>query len=122
MITIQSCFQFFLQGTPSTPECYYIHKSTISNRFQNYIGAFRFITFISPPINWRNVDLSPIAIRSKGLLLLSTLFTLVLDADYLPGYGNSGKASSETARKWLHELGVSVIDAKKGAKVDGHEQ
>ena len=38
------------------------------------------ITFISPPINWRNVDLSPVAVSSKGLLLLSTLFTLILDA------------------------------------------
>ena len=41
------------------------------------------ITFISPPINWRNVDLSPVAVSSKGLLLLSTVFTLVLDADSL---------------------------------------
>ena len=40
------------------------------------------ITFISP-INWRNVDLSPVAVSSKGLVLLSTLFTLVLDADSL---------------------------------------
>ena len=41
------------------------------------------ITFVSPPINWRNVDLSPVAVSSKGLLLLSTLFTLVLDVDTL---------------------------------------
>ena len=41
------------------------------------------ITFISPPINWRNVNLSSVAISSKGLLLLSTLFTSVLDVDTL---------------------------------------
>ena len=40
------------------------------------------ITFISP-INWRNIDLSVVAVSSRGLLLLSTLFTLVLDADLL---------------------------------------
>lgn len=42
-----------------------------------------YINFISPPINWKNVDLSPVAVSLKNLLLLSTLFTLVLDADPL---------------------------------------
>lgn len=30
--------------------------------------------------------------------------------------------SCEIARKWLHELGFSIIDVKKGTYVDGHEQ
>ena len=32
------------------------------------------------------------------------------------------KVSSEIARKWLHELGFSVIDAKKGTYMDGHKR
>lgn len=37
-----------------------------------------------------------------------------------PGFPR--KISCETARKWLHELGFSVIYAKIGTYVDGHEQ
>ena len=37
-----------------------------------------------------------------------------------PGFPQ--KISCETARKWLHELGFSVIDAKKGTYMDGHER
>ena len=37
-----------------------------------------------------------------------------------PGYPR--KVSVETARRWLHELGFQVIDAKKGTYVDGHER
>ena len=37
-----------------------------------------------------------------------------------PGFPRN--VSCETARKWLHELGISVIDAKKGTYVDGHER
>ena len=37
-----------------------------------------------------------------------------------PGYPR--KVSTETARKWLHEIGFEVIDAKKGTYVDGHER
>ena len=37
-----------------------------------------------------------------------------------PGFPR--KVSPETARKWLHELGFSVLDKKKGTFVDGHER
>jgi len=32
------------------------------------------------------------------------------------------KIGLETARTWLHELGFSKIEAKKGTYVDGHER
>ena len=37
-----------------------------------------------------------------------------------PGFPR--KIGIETARKWLHELGFSVIRKKKGSFVDGHER
>ena len=36
-----------------------------------------------------------------------------------PGYPR--RVGTETARKWLHELGFQLINAKKGTYVDGHE-
>ena len=37
-----------------------------------------------------------------------------------PGFPR--KISHETGRKWLHELGFSVVSKKKGTFVDGHER
>ena len=37
-----------------------------------------------------------------------------------PGYPR--RVSVDTARKWLHELGCSVLDQKKGVYIDGHER
>ena len=37
-----------------------------------------------------------------------------------PGYPRN--VSIETGRRWLHHLGFSVVDAKKGTYVDGHER
>ena len=42
--------------------------------------------------------------------------TLLLNETLEPGYPR--KISMETARLWLHELGFSVVNAKKGTYVD----
>ena len=34
--------------------------------------------------------------------------------------GYPRRVSVDTARKWLHELGCSVLDQKKGVYIDGH--
>ena len=53
-------------------------------------------------------------------------FTSWVNEALLPNHGLKpgfpGKVSCETVRKWLHELGFSIIDAKKGTYVDGHER
>jgi len=40
----------------------------------------------------------------------------------LPEPGFPRKISIETGRKWMHELGFEVLQAKKGTFVDGHER
>ena len=45
---------------------------------------------------------------------------LLLNQSLEPGYPQ--KVSIETARRWLHHLGFSVINAKKGTYIDGHER
>lgn len=49
-----------------------------------------------------------------------------INEDLLPNItlepGFPCKLSLETSRKWLHELGFSVVKKKKGTFVDGHER
>lgn len=83
---------------------------------------------------WHNEELNKLATRYvrenkvvKGQPNMRfQLFTNWVNQILLPNHGLEPgfprKVSSETARKWLHELGFSVIDAKKGTYVDGHER
>ena len=41
------------------------------------------ITFITPPVTWRNLHISQLAVSSKALLFLSTCLTGILDAQVL---------------------------------------
>lgn len=57
--------------------------------------------------------------------LTASLFCKWVNSILLPGETLAPcfpcNISVETARKWMHELGFSVIDKKKGTYVDGHE-
>ena len=44
----------------------------------------------------------------------------LFNSTFEPGFPR--KIGIETARKWLHELGFSVVNKKKGTFVDGHER
>ena len=83
---------------------------------------------------WQNEELNGLAsryvrenrvVKGKPNLNLQS-FTVWVNTVLLPNHaldpGFPRKVSCETARKWLHELGFSVIDAKKGTYVDGHER
>ena len=83
---------------------------------------------------WHNEELSELAtnyvrenrvVKGKPNLNLQS-FTVWVNTVLLPNHaldpGFPRKISCETARKWLHELGFSVIDVKKGTYVDGHER
>ena len=58
--------------------------------------------------------------------LTASLFCKWVNSTLLPGESLAPcfprNISVETARKWMHELGFSVIDKKKGTFVDGHER
>ena len=83
---------------------------------------------------WQNEELNKLATRyvrenrvvkgQPNMRLQS--FTYWVNEALLPNHGLEPgfprKVSCETARKWLHELGFSIIDAKKGTYVDGHER
>jgi hypothetical protein len=45
---------------------------------------------------------------------------LLVNTTLEPGFPQ--KIGIETARKWMHELGFSVVQKKKGTFVDGHER
>ena len=75
---------------------------------------------------WHNEELNELAtqyvrenrvIKGKPNLNLQS-FTAWVNSVLLPNHaldpGFPRKISCETARKWLHELGFSVVDAKKG--------
>ena len=83
---------------------------------------------------WQNEELNELAtnyvrenrvVKGQPNLHLQS-FTSWVNEVFLPNHaldpGFPRKVSCETARKWLHELGFSVIDAKKGTYVDGHER
>ena len=83
---------------------------------------------------WHNEELNKLvtryvrenkAVKGKPNMRLQS-FTNWVNQALLPNHGLEPgyprKVSCETARKWLHELGFSVIDAKKGTYVDGHER
>ena len=80
---------------------------------------------------WHNEELNELAtryvrenrvIKGKPNLNLQS-FTAWVNSVLLPNHAlDPRKISCETARKWLHELGFSVVDAKKGTYVDGHER
>ena len=83
---------------------------------------------------WHNEELNKLAmwyVRENKVVkgqpnMRFQLFTNWVNQILLPNHslepGFPCKVSSETARKWLHELGFSMIDAKKGTYVDGHER
>ena len=83
---------------------------------------------------WKNEDLNKkasryirdnAAVKGKPNLTAGKFCEWVND-DLLPNEtlepGFPRKVSVQTARKWMHELGFIVLDAKKGTFVDGHER
>lgn len=83
---------------------------------------------------WQNEEMNKLAtryirenkvIKGRPNMNLQS-FTALVNQVLLPNHGLEPgfprKVSCETARKWLHELGLTVIDAKKGTYVDGHER
>ena len=69
---------------------------------------------------------SPIAnVKGKPNLTIGTFCQWVNDdllVNTTPEPGFPRKIGIETARKWIHELGFSVMQMKKGSFVDGHER
>lgn len=83
---------------------------------------------------WHNEELNKLAtryvrenkvVKGRPNMRLQS-FTNWVNQILLPNHGLEPgfphKVSCETARKWLHELGFSIIDEKKGTYVDGHER
>ena len=85
-------------------------------------------------ILWQNEELNKKAskfvrenafVKGKPNMTFSS-FTKWVNQCLLPNYslepGYPRNVSIETGRRWLHNLGFSVLDAKKGTYVDGHER
>ena len=76
---------------------------------------------------WQNEELNKLATRyireNKGRLSMNLGSFTAWVNQVLPNHGlEPGFPHKVTARKWLHELGFHIIDAKKGTYVDGNER